>query len=247
MRLLAWNILHGGGARRTPGIVLSILEHQADVIVLSEFRMMMGGQMAGVLADHGWRHQHATPAEEGQNGMIILSRRALEPGPCPLPEYRRGLCVEVEGGLIVTAVHIPDARAGDHQAVGRKAASWAGLLEHAASRREKKHVIIGDFNTGRHRQDEAESTFTGTALLGRLATMGYVDAYRAREPKGRAWSWQSHTGRRFRLDHAFVSRALAGSVGCVEYSHRERRERLSDHAALIVELELGGKNEGNRG
>ncbi len=247
MRLLAWNILHGGGTRRTPGIVLSILEHQPDVIVLSEFRMMMGGQMAGVLADHGWKHRHATPLEDGRNGMVILSRVPLEPGPCPLPEHRRGLCAELEGGLIVTAVHIPDARAGDHHAVGRKAASWAGLLEHAGCRREEKHVIIGDFNTGRHRLDEAESTFTATALLGRLATMGYVDAYRAAEPSGRAWSWQSHAGRRFRLDHAFVSGGLAGCVGRVEYSHRERRERLSDHAALIVELDFERKNEGNRG
>lgn len=242
MKLLAWNILHGGGARRTPGIVLSLLDHAADVIVLSEFRTMMGGQMAGVLADHGWKFQHWTPPESGLNGMCVLSRMPIEPGPCPLPEERRGLSVVCEGGLVVTAVHIPDARAGDHHAVGRKSASWLGLLDHAAARRDLEHVIIGDFNTGRHRLDEAESTFTSTVLLGKLATMGYQDAYRICEPDGRAWSWRSHIGRRFRLDHAFASSPLAPRVRAVEYSHRERRERLSDHAAVILELDFEGKN-----
>lgn len=237
MRVLAWNILHGGGPRRTPGIVLSLLEYGADVIVLSEFRPMMGGQMAGVLADHGWMHQHATPLEHARNGMCVLSRIPIEPGPSPLPELRRGLSVTCANGLEITAVHIPDARAGDHRAVGRKSASWLALLEHAAARCGRDHVIIGDFNTGRHRLDESGSTFTATALLGRLATLGYRDAYRIREPGGRAWSWRSCSGRTFRLDHAFVSASLTSRVQHVEYLHRERCSGLSDHAAVILELD----------
>lgn len=244
MRLLAWNILHGGGARRTPGIVLALLEHAADLIVISEFRTRMGGQMAGVLADHGWKHQHATACDGDRNGMIVLSRLPIEPGPCPLPEdeARRGLSVRLEGGMLVTAVHIPDARMNDHEAVGRKSASWLGLLEHARDRCAENHVILGDFNTGRHRLDESASTFTSTALLGRLATMGYADAYRVCHPDGRDWSWRSHTGRRFRLDHAYVSAPLAGRVRSVTYSHAERRERLSDHAVLTLELDGQAKN-----
>jgi hypothetical protein len=43
MRLLTWNLRHGGGARRMPWITLSLLEHKADVVVLTEFRRHVGG------------------------------------------------------------------------------------------------------------------------------------------------------------------------------------------------------------
>jgi len=238
MRILTWNILHGGGARRMPGIVLNLLEHRAEVIVLTEFRTRMGGQLAGVLADHGWVHQLSSNPRADRNGLLLLSKLPVDPGPCPLPEQSRGLSARVGDDLFVTAVHIPDARASDHHAVGRKAAAWVGLLDHASTWRNRPHLIIGDFNTGRHLLDERESSFTSVAQMGKLSALGYRDAYRICHPKGRDFSWKSHVGTPFRLDHAFVSSDLSSCVESVSYSHREREEGLSDHAAMIVELAL---------
>lgn len=100
-------------------------------------------------------------------------------------------------------------------------------------------MIVGDFNTGRHHLDEAGQTFTCTALLGQLATMGYADAYRATAPDGREASWFSHTGQGFRLDHAFVSAPLAGSVRAARYAHELRLAGLSDHAPMRLDLDPG--------
>jgi len=40
--LMAWNILHGGGRRRIPEIVLTLLDGAGDVIVINEYRSHVG-------------------------------------------------------------------------------------------------------------------------------------------------------------------------------------------------------------
>lgn len=245
LSILSWNILHGGGARRTPGIVLALLEWDSDVIVLSEFRARMGGQIAGVLADHGWTHQVRTDPQPGVNGMFVASREPMQVLDWACPEPRRGVSVWLEHSkAAVTAVHIPDARASDARALVRKSLFWHSVLDHVSGLQEESHVLVGDFNTGRHRQDERGSTFTSVPLLGRLSAMGFRDAYRIVEPEGRAFSWESARGGRFRLDHAFVSESLWSRVCGAEYGHGERASGLSDHAILRVKLGRNGKKVG---
>jgi hypothetical protein len=77
MRILAWNILHGGSGRRLPEIVLALLGHRPDVVVLSEFRARLGGQIRGILADHGLSHQAATPPPQTETACS-------SPRGCPL-------------------------------------------------------------------------------------------------------------------------------------------------------------------
>ena len=74
VRLFVWNILHGGGSRRIPHIALAILDARPDVVALSEYRRSMGGQLAGVLADHGLKHQLCTDPPGRKNGVLLASR-----------------------------------------------------------------------------------------------------------------------------------------------------------------------------
>jgi exonuclease III len=68
--------------------------------------------------------------------------------------------------------------------------------------------------------------------------IGFCDLWRRRNPEGREFSWYSTRGNGFRIDHAFLSPALAGRAGAVRYSHEEREARLSDHSVLILDLEV---------
>jgi exonuclease III len=72
--------------------------------------------------------------------------------------------------------------------------------------------------------------------MDRVAELGFCDLWRQRYPDGREFSWYSHRGNGFRIDHAFLSPALAKRAGTVRYSHAERLAGLSDHSALILEL-----------
>lgn len=254
MRIVSWNILHGGGPRRTPGIVLALLGHRPDLVVLTEFRRTFGGQIAGCLADHGLRHQVSTDPGPGCNGILIASRFPISPGERaprvrafdPEDPHRclgfehRWVDVRVEGGpgagLHVTGVHIPDARRGDARSLARKSAYWQQLLRLAKTRADARHVVCGDFNTGRHGLDEAGRSFTCTPLLGALATMGFVDAWRATHADEPAYTWYSSAGAGFRLDHAYLSARCAPLLGDAWYDDEVRAQGLSDHAAMLVEL-----------
>ena len=237
MRLLTWNLRHGGGARRMPWITLSLLEHEADVVVLTEFRRHVGGQIAGVLADHGLRYQHCTEPPKGCNGVLVAARspvRAMGNGrgegtgrdawPAPMlaghaEVLAKRLCpVEIPAwGLSVVGVHVPC----DGTGLGREAV-FGETVAIAKKRRTDSCVLIGDFNAGRHGVDEEGATFTCTRLLGELATYGYLDAWRQLHPESREYTWFSHEGGGFRIDHAFISAPLGQRLTGCKYSHIER-------------------------
>lgn len=236
IRLLNWNILHGGGPKRTPEIALRLIEHTPDIVMLCEFRRTFGGQIAAVLADHGLTHHASTDPGLGTNGVLIASRWPILRGPTPEgPVFeQRWLEVSVPSlDLSLVGVHIPDDSRPDD-----KARCWRAVVDRGRELRAKKSVVLGDFNTGRPHEDEPGATLGCTGLMGALCTLGFVDAWRERFPRGREYSWYSRTGAGFRVDHAFVSSGLRENLVAARFSHAERIERVSDHSALLVDLSI---------
>ncbi len=241
--LMAWNILHGGGRRRIPEITLALLEAAPDVLVVNEYRSTLGGQLRGVLADHGWSHQACTDPPRNRNGTLIVSRDpirvALADPALPACLAQRWLEVEL-GDLVVVGLHLPE-----DQKPGAKLESWSHLLRVARDRLDRDVVFLGDFNTGRHRADEPGEASAFSAHMGRLWSMGYRDAWRELHPVAREASWQSPFGEGFRIDHAFVSPSLSGRLREARYLHDLRENGLSDHSALLVRLENAVGNARN--
>jgi exodeoxyribonuclease III len=243
LSILSWNLRHGGGSRNMPRIVLDLLEHAADVIVLSEFRRTTGGQIAGALADHGWLHQHSTEPPAGVNGMLIASRLPLAVHTQEQPAVTCGraaraaalrlAAVEIAGVMLIGA-HIPCGGPGAERTAREHV--FQCLLSAARRGREGACVVVGDLNAGRHRLDEEGATFTCVRLFGQLAALGYVDAWRRLNPEGREFSWRSARGGGFRLDHALVSQALAPRIAWCRYAHECRESGVSDHSALLLGL-----------
>ena len=228
-KFMTWNIMHGGGAKRLPAIILDLIEHDADVIVLTEYRTTTGGQLRGILADHGWEHQACGDPGPRRNGVLIASRTPVR--VCGATDR---LLLEVELPELeprLVGLHIPCGSGST-----ARNCLWKGVLRAARACADGDCVLLGDFNTGRHRLDETGATFRQTANLGRLSALGYVDAWRAVNPNKRDASWLSRGGNGFRIDHAFVSRPLAGRIRGAWYSHRGRRAGLSDHASLVFSL-----------
>lgn len=66
------------------------------------------------------------------------------------------------------------------------------------------------------------------------------DAFRHLHPSVQEYSWVGRTGDGYRYDHCFVSENLLSSVKKCYYFHepREQEIKLSDHSALITELDL---------
>jgi len=75
--------------------------------------------------------------------------------------------------------------------------------------------------------------------------MGWADAFRRVHGQRETHTWYSpNAGNGYRLDQAFVNRALLPTLTRFRYawgSHRDaprRRDALSDHAAMIIDLAL---------
>src|SRR5438046_1026982 len=99
-------------------------------------------------------------------------------------------------------------------------------------------VAIGDFNTCRAYVDEPGAIDFCAHFMDEIAAIGFCDLWRERHPEGREFSWYSTRGNGFRIDHAFLSPALAGRAGAVHYSHEEREAGISDHSPLLLNLEI---------
>ena len=89
----------------------------------------------------------------------------------------------------------------------------------ALAQHEADVLVISEYRGGK----------SGERLRAALAAIGYPHATASTPPAG---------GNGFRIDHAFLSPALAARAGDVEYSHDERLRGLSDHSALILDLDV---------
>jgi exodeoxyribonuclease III len=230
VRLLAWNIRQGGGTRLT-AIGEAIIRHDADVLVLSEYR---GGDAALRLTEAlerlGYRYVTALRPPPGKTGVLVASRRRLRAHAAlddALPEPYRLIHVEI-GTLSLCAVYMPNLLA--------KVPYWEAVIANLAAKGDGHALAIGDFNTCRAFVDEPGAIDRCAHFMDRITEIGFCDLWRHRYPDGREFSWYSHRGNGFRIDHAFLSPRLAKRAGPVRYSHDERLAGCSDHSALILDL-----------
>jgi exodeoxyribonuclease-3 len=157
------------------------------------------------------------------------------------------------GPLEIVNVHSPISpkpglvKVRTHEAVFRHLARGSGprivLGDLNTPRREHPDGTVWTFareRNGRLRQDRGERWDAAeTALIRGLEPRGFRDAFReingfdAKEP---SWEWP-RTGGGYRLDHLIASSEV--TVTACSYRHDWRREdKLSDHSALVAELDV---------
>jgi exonuclease III len=230
MRLLAWNIRQGGGSRLA-GIIGAITRHNADVLVLSEYR---GGDSANrlrtALFASGYRHVTTLAPPPQHAGVLVAARRRfVEHGPICLRVDEPWRLVDVELGVLrLTGVYMPNLQ--------KKVPYWQRLIDAFAARASGEALAIGDFNTCRAYVDEPGAIDMTARFMDGMDAIGFRDLWRYRHPDRREFSWYSHRGNGFRIDHAFVSSNLAARAGVIRYSHEERLAGLSDHSVLLLDL-----------
>jgi exodeoxyribonuclease III len=259
VRILSWNV--AGRVTRLDEQAAVVAELAPDVVALQEVTATSRERWLAALARAGLAH-----AESGEVGLagprrlavMVASRwplRPLEPPAGmlpPWPEKARSVTIEApDGELDVHAIHVPNARNGwikvDHlRELARVMADGAGRPRIACGdlntpRREPPGEPIVTFARDRYGRlraergapwDEAES-----AVLD--GSTGMRDAWRdVHGPEARELSWAYPTwpGSGYRIDHLLVSDEV--EVQTCAYAHVLRTEGLSDHSALVADLEL---------
>jgi exonuclease III len=253
MPLVTWNV--AGRVARQPEQARAIAAVGADVVALQEVTARTLPLWRAALADAGFAGCETAldglPAVRGRRPLAVLiagrERLARLPSPeVPWPE--RVLCCMV-GDVEVVNLHSPISPAPDLAKVRTHEAMAGYLLDGSGGR-----ILCGDLNTPRRELADGEVlTFAHDsagllrpergerwdraerALVRGLRDHGWVDAFRALHGYGErhaSWTYPHNRGGS-RLDHVLVRgpepRASA-------YADDWRRERLSDHSALIVDL-----------
>ncbi len=236
IKILEWNIKHGGSQERILKILDSILSHNADIVVLTEFRTSHEERMIEVLTEGGYSHFHSSNPQPKTNGIFIASRSPLTPINSTYVKEgvsQRWLEVEIPDlRCKLLCLHVPGA--GDSWG---KEPFWRAVLEYARDNYCERTMMIGDFNTGL-RIDAQGTPFVLSECMETLLAMGWTDVWRNMNPDVREYSWNSNAGNGFRLDYIYASPSILNEIMDVRFSHIEREKGYSDHSILKVTFDL---------
>lgn len=241
MRFATWNLNNRVGKTRfKPFAAQAAIALDADVIVFTEYFPRHHHQLfSEVLSDAGWKYQ-LLPQEsvEIANRTFVVARLPLEPDPLPLPDFDYQLPSNTviarlpTVGLRVLGLRIPWYVP---RSSPLRIKSWQWLEAAAAAMRFTPAVILGDLNE--------PITVRRGAVGGCLQRM-LDNGWRAATPD-QPHSYFGHRGTRSAVDHLFATAHIR-----VEWSEyvtalngftlAGSAESLSDHAALVVDLEIDG-------
>ena len=239
LRILSWNILHGGGTRCDQ--ILAVIEkHDPDIISLQEFRH---GNSKPVLLDGlkelGLDTVCAPETSSARdNSLIIATRLPMEAKAFPDSAIRgqsatKAIVASIEVSpmidLNLIAVHFPQKK--------EQIPLFDALLDLPQSWLDGHSLLMGDFNCGIPLIDSETKTFYATHLFQQLLSVGWHDTWRERNPDAREFTWVStRKSNGFRYDHALASSAVNELVLDVRYDHSVRKEKASDHSLLLIDL-----------
>ena len=252
LRLVTWNVAGRVGAQ--PQQAAALAGVAADVVALQEVTVRTAPLWRASLAEAGfvsWADAlDGLPAGKSRRRLSVLTAARVDvvrlelPG-VPWPE--RVLRCRV-GELEVINVHSPIAPSPELAKI-RTHEAVAALLAEAST---VPRVLCGDLNTprreladgtlltfahdskGRLRPERGERWDRAERAL--IRDLGWVDAYRALHGYGdrsASWTFANDKGG-WRLDHVLLDGLTPVSA---TYAHEWRRAGLSDHSALIVDVQ----------
>jgi exodeoxyribonuclease III len=253
VRIVTWNV--AGRVRRQPEQAAVVAALGADVVALQEVTRRTLPEWRAALADAGLAECETAlggpPSGRRELGVLTAARESLERLPPPdVPWPERVLCC-VAGGVEIVNLHSPIAPAPELAKIRTHEAVAAYLAAEPRSPR----ILCGDLNTPRRELPDGEVlTFAHDsagrlrpergerwdraerALVRELRDHGWADAFRTLHGYGErsaSWTFAGDRGG-WRLDHVLVHGLEPVTA---VYAHEWRRAGLSDHSALVVDLD----------
>ncbi len=230
-KIVALNVRNGGGTRAA-AICQYLETHDPDVVVLTEWRKGAAGRKFIDWAESRAMAQATLNNVSSVNGVFFAARQPFRSVTMTPPGASPGVLMLAHfQGWALLSGYFPQLLT--------KAAFFSVCAELAMAHANTPFAIIGDLNTGNQLIDRsldatpyacAEHFDALTEQAGLIDLWRHTNGIEARE-----WTWLSHRGNGFRIDHAFANRPFLQSVqpSCV-YDHKTREARITDHSALVI-------------
>jgi exodeoxyribonuclease-3 len=217
-----------------------------QVLVLTETKASAGCKLlADAFAGAGYTVCFPQPGP-GEYGTMIVTRVAAAPDPFgDAIGYLTARAAAVtlpapDGPLRVIGLYVPSRDASPDKTERKR--KWLACCDTAlAGTAEQPTLLLGDLNIlepGHKPRYPFFAPFEYDFYQALASAHGLTDAFRGLHPDAAEYSWVGRTGDGYRYDHAFCSRQLAGNVTSCQYLHQPRADKLSDHSALALHLDL---------
>ncbi|HEX3801204.1 MAG TPA: endonuclease/exonuclease/phosphatase family protein [Solirubrobacteraceae bacterium] len=255
MLIVSWNI--AGRVKCMDAQAKLLLALGADIVCLQELTPTTLPTWQARLQAAGYHTLSAPePPPDSSRRLSVLSAARAPLRQLALPELpwpERALATCLPDGCEILNLHSPTSPKPALAKIRTHEAVFAHLAVNAPGR---LRLLCGDFNTprrehpdgtiwtfardqyGRLRPERGERWDRAElALISGLDAYGFRDAFRAMHGYGRrqhSWEWRRWRGG-YRLDHLLLSGPW--KIARCDYLHAFRKSGLSDHSALIAELQ----------
>jgi exodeoxyribonuclease III len=244
VRFVTLNV-SGPSAARASRLLEFLPSLEADVLVLTETRQNQGtAELLGSYRDSGYAVVAAQSMDASERGVAVIQRVGR---PVPLV---RELTAEAQHRLVASEVcadqaitvigaYVPSRDASPAK-IARKQRFLSQMTALAGRWANERLVFLGDLNIVSRQHVPHFTTFRCWEYdaLEALEHHGLVDAHALLHPDEQVHSWIGRKGAGYRYDYAFVSAGLVPYLVDCEYVHEPRELGLSDHAAVVLTLDL---------
>ena len=255
MKLATWNV--NSLAVRLPQVLDWLQANPMDALVLQETKLTDDKFPHAEIRAAGYEVQWF--GQKTYNGVALVSREpALEvvkniPG---LQDEQARVLAGTVGGVRIIGAYVPNGQAPDSDKFVYKL-RWLQALQDWVRDELSRHprlVLMGDYNIAPEDRDVYDPIAWAGQILCTpqerahfqgLLELGLVDAFRLFEQPLKSWSWWDYRNLAFRknqglrIDHILVSQPLRSAVrACVIDKLPRKNERPSDHAPVVLELEV---------
>jgi exodeoxyribonuclease-3 len=217
-----------------------------QVLLLTETKASAGCKLlADAFASAGYMVCFPQPGP-GEYGTMIVTRVTATPDPFSdaigyLAARAAAVVVPAPAGpLRIICLYVPSRDASLEKTERKR--RWLACCDTAlAGTAGAPTILLGDLNIlepGHKPRYPFFAPFEYDFYQALAGTHGLTDAFRTLHPDAAEYSWVGRTGDGYRYDHAFCSRELAELITSCHYVHQPRSDKLSDHSALTLHLDL---------
>jgi len=248
MKILSCNV-NGIRAAERKDFSQWFKKSRADILCLQEVKAQKEQLSDKLTNPKGYYSYFNFADKKGYSGVALYSKQK------PLKvKYKLGLnrfdregrMIEVEyPNLTITNLYLPHG-GRDKENLKYKLESYKHLFKHLGKRRNKKSILIGDFNIAHQEIDLARPkgnknnimfTPEERGQIDQLLSLGFEDSFRKLNKKGGNYTWwpyafdarERNVG--WRIDYAFVSAGMS-----IKKAFILPKIHISDHCPIGLEL-----------
>ncbi len=263
MKFATWNV--NSLKVRLPQVLDFVRVRQPDVICLQETKIEDDKFPVREITEAGY--QAVFSGQKAYNGVAILSKRPPRDvimGMADADDPQKRVIAATIDGVRVICVYVPNGESVTSPKYGYKL-DWLRRLQDCLRLELEKTpllAVLGDYNIApedrdvhdpKAWQDKVLFSEPEKTAFRDLVGLGLCDGFRLFDQPERSYSWWDYRTNGFkrglglRIDPVLLSSELAkGCRGCSIDCDRRGHERPSDHAPVLIEVDLEPLSEVQR-